>query len=72
MTPDYIAIVGEATEVSRFVYATGLSGRGFLMGLAIGEVMRDLYLGNAPVVDVSSLDARRFSSTGTRPELNIV
>ena len=58
MTPDHNALVGEAPDVSRFLYATGFSGHGFLMGPAIGEVMRDLYLGATPVVDVSGLDAR--------------
>lgn len=72
MTPDHNALVGEATEVSRFLYATGFSGHGFLMGPAVGEVMRDLYLGNRPVVDVSGLDARRFDASLVRPELNIV
>jgi sarcosine oxidase subunit beta len=72
MTPDHNALVGESTEVSRFLYATGFSGHGFLMGPAVGEVMRDLYLGNRPVVDVSGLDARRFDGSAIRPELNIV
>jgi sarcosine oxidase subunit beta len=72
MTPDHNALVGEAADVSRFLYATGFSGHGFLMGPAIGEVMRDLYLGRAPVVDVSSHSAGRFAGTGPRPELNIV
>jgi sarcosine oxidase subunit beta len=72
MTPDHNALVGEADGVSRFLYATGFSGHGFLMGPAIGEVMRDLYLGRPPVVDVSSLTATRFAGAALRPELNIV
>jgi sarcosine oxidase subunit beta len=72
MTPDHNAVVGEAPDVSRFLYATGFSGHGFLMGPAIGEVMRDLFLGERPVVDVSRLDARRFDHDTVRPELNIV
>lgn len=72
MTPDHNALVGESPDVSRFLYATGFSGHGFLMGPAIGEVIRDLYLGRPPVVDVSSLSADRFTTTGLRPELNIV
>lgn len=72
MTPDHNALVGEAGGVSRFLYATGFSGHGFLMGPAIGEVLRDLYLGRTPVVDVSALTAARFADTGLRPELNIV
>ncbi len=72
MTPDHNGLVGEASDVSRFLYATGFSGHGFLMGPAIGEVMRDLYLGDPPVVDVTGLDARRFDDSTIRPELNIV
>jgi sarcosine oxidase subunit beta len=72
MTPDHNALVGEAEDVSRFLYATGFSGHGFMMGPAIGEVMRDLYLGRPPVVDVSSLTSRRFAESALRPELNIV
>lgn len=72
MTPDHNALVGEAEDVSRFLYATGFSGHGFLMGPAIGEVMRDLYLGRTPVVDVGPLTAARFAGSKLRPELNIV
>jgi sarcosine oxidase subunit beta len=76
MTPDHNGLVGEAEGVSRFLYATGFSGHGFLMGPALGEVVRDLYLGRTPVVDVSALSATRFSDaadpTALRPELNIV
>jgi sarcosine oxidase, subunit beta len=72
VTPDHNALVGEAAGPSRFLYATGFSGHGFLMGPAVGEVMRDLYLGRPPVVDVTSLSAARFAGAGLRPELNIV
>jgi sarcosine oxidase subunit beta len=70
-TPDHNALIGEAEGISRFLYATGFSGHGFLMGPAVGEVVRDLYHGDRPVVDVSALDVRRFRDGG-RPELNIV
>ena len=72
MTPDHNAIIGEAENVSRFLYATGFSGHGFLMGPAVGEVMRDLYLGDRPFLDITGLDARRFAGDKVRPELNIV
>jgi sarcosine oxidase, subunit beta len=72
MTPDHNALVGESRDVSRFLYATGFSGHGFLMGPAIGEVMRDLYLGNTPIIDVTGLEATRFAARDIRPELNIV
>ncbi len=72
MTPDHNGLVGEAEDVSRFLYATGFSGHGFLMGPALGEVMRDLYLGRPPVVDVHPLAATRFARSDYRPELNVV
>lgn len=72
VTPDHNALIGEATGPSRFFYATGFSGHGFLQGPAVGEVIRDLYLGRQPFVDVSPLDARRFTTDSPRPELNYV
>ncbi|WP_394825440.1 NAD(P)/FAD-dependent oxidoreductase [Pendulispora albinea] len=72
ITPDHNAIVGEAPSLSRFLYATGFSGHGFLQGPAIGETIRDLYLGREPAVDVSGLSAARFTAGATRPERNIV
>jgi len=72
MSPDHNALVGEAASVSRFLYATGFSGHGFLQGPAIGEVLRDLVLGHSPVVDVTALDVRRFADLAIRPELNFV
>jgi sarcosine oxidase subunit beta len=58
--------------VSRFLYATGFSGHGFLQAPAVGEVVRDLYLGRDPVVDVSALTADRFGAGAERVEHNIV
>jgi sarcosine oxidase subunit beta len=70
-TPDHNALIGEAADVSRLIYATGFSGHGFLMGPAVGEVLRDLVLGHTPPVDVSGFDVERFTRE-TRPEHNIV
>ncbi|WP_128434354.1 NAD(P)/FAD-dependent oxidoreductase [Streptomyces cyaneus] len=72
VTPDHNALIGEATSVSRFLYATGFSGHGFLQGPAVGEVVRDLYLGRVPFVDVSPLSAGRFAADAPRPEANRV
>jgi sarcosine oxidase subunit beta len=72
VTPDHNALIGEATSVSRFLYATGFSGHGFLQGPAVGEVVRDLYLGRVPFVDVTPLGAGRFAADAPRPEVNRV
>jgi sarcosine oxidase subunit beta len=73
VTPDRNQIVGESVLLSRFFYATGFSGHGFQMAPATGELVRDLYLGQEPAVDIAELDVRRFASAGTAPaEHNIV
>ena len=73
VTPDHNAILGEYKKVSRFFYATGFSGHGFLQGPAIGEILRDLYLGKQPFVKIDRLSADRFTTSGQlRPEYNIV
>ena len=72
VTPDHNALLGESKDVSRFLYATGFSGHGFLQGPAIGEILRDIYLGQTPFIDVSPLDVTRFATGELRPERNIV
>lgn len=72
VTPDHNALIGESKNVSRFLYATGFSGHGFLQGPAVGELLRDFVLGNKPFVDVSGLALERFDHGGSRPEHRIV
>lgn len=71
-TPDHNALIGEASSVSRFLYATGFSGHGFLQGPAVGEVVRDLFLRRVPFVDVTPLSAGRFAADAPRPEAHRV
>ena len=72
MTPDHNAIIGEASRVSRFLYATGFSDHGFLQGPAVGEILRDIVLRRPTFVDVSPLSVERFGAAALRPEYNIV
>lgn len=72
ITLDDNALIGEASLGGRFLYATGFSGHGFLMAPAVGEILRDIYLGKTPVVDVTPLAADRFSDRRLRPEFNVV
>jgi sarcosine oxidase subunit beta len=72
ITPDHNALIGEAEGVSRFLYATGFSGHGFLQAPAVGEVLRDLVLGNDPFVDPAPLSAARFALSAPRPEQNVI
>jgi len=72
MTPDCNALIGQSPTVSRFLYAAGYSGHGFLQAPATGEIIRDLYLGVEPFCDVSGFDALRFVDAPERTELNII
>lgn len=72
MTPDHNAIIGEAGGISRFLYATGFSGHGFLQGPAVGEIVRDMVLERPPFIDVGPLSVDRFDAAALRPEYNVV
>ena len=72
ITPDHNALVGEAATPTRFLYATGFSGHGFLQGPAVGEIVRDLVLRQKPFVDVAALSAERFGRAEVRPERNVI
>ena len=72
MTPDANALIGEAPDVSRFLYATGFSGHGFCQAPAAAEVIRDLVLGEEPFVDITPLRAERFAERASILEATIV
>ena len=60
-TPDHNALIGKAAVPGVF-YATGFSGHGFLQGPAVGEIIRDLYLGREPFMDPTPFSADRFGT----------
>jgi sarcosine oxidase subunit beta len=72
VSPDWNALVGEAAEVSRFLYATGFSGHGFQQAPAVGEHMAELVVGKTPTLDLSPFSATRFAEGGARPEAFVV
>ena len=59
-TPDHNALIGNAEHLDGVFYATGFSGHGFLQGPAVGELVRDLYLGRASFMDPTPFSAKRF------------
>jgi sarcosine oxidase subunit beta len=72
-TPDHNALIGELdADGTRFLYATGFSGHGFLQAPGVGEIVRDTVLGVEPFVDVAELSVDRFAAERLRPERNIV
>jgi sarcosine oxidase subunit beta len=72
VSPDWNALVGEAPEVSRFLYATGFSGHGFQQAPAVGEHIAELVVGAAPTIDLSPFSASRFAEGAARPEHFVV
>jgi sarcosine oxidase subunit beta len=68
VSPDHNALVGEAREPSRFLYATGFSGHGFQQAPAVGEHVAELVAGKTPTLDLSAFDAERDE----RPETFVV
>ena len=72
VSPDHNAIVGEAAEPSRFLYATGFSGHGFQQSPAVGEHVAELVVGREPTLDLSPFSLDRFTRGETRPEQFVV
>jgi sarcosine oxidase subunit beta len=72
VSPDWNALVGEAREPSRFLYATGFSGHGFQQAPAVGEHLAELVVGREPALDLSAFSADRFGRGATRPEAFVV
>jgi len=67
-SPDNNALIGEARSPRRVLYATGFSGHGVMQAPAVGEIIRDQYLGQQPFVDTSPLSIDRFKEERTRRE----
>ncbi len=72
VSPDHNALVGEAPEPSRFLYATGFSGHGFQQAPAVGEHVAELVAGRRPTLDLSAFDAQRFARGEERREQLVV
>lgn len=60
-TPDHNAMIGSSDTVEGFMYATGFSGHGFLQGPAVGELIRDMYLGRESFMEPEQFSAARFA-----------
>ncbi len=68
-TPDHNALIGRAGKI---LYATGFSGHGFLQAPAVGEILRDLYLGRVPFLDPAPFSAARFERGRQLSEVHII
>ena len=64
ITPDWMPILDES-PVRGFWIAAGMSGHGFKLAPAVGEMMAALITGAEPPVSASPFRLDRFASTGT-------
>ena len=72
VSPDHNAIVGEAADPSRFLYATGFSCHGFQQAPAVGEHVAELVAGLEPTLDLSPFALERFARNESRPEAFVI
>jgi sarcosine oxidase subunit beta len=71
-TPDHNAVIGSSRTTTGLHYAAGFSGHGVMQSPPVGEVVRDLIMGEAPPIDVSPLSAERFAEGRLRAEYNVI
>jgi glycine/D-amino acid oxidase-like deaminating enzyme len=64
ITPDWMPILDES-PVGGFWIAAGMSGHGFKLAPAVGEMMAALITGAEPPVGATPFRLDRFASTGT-------
>jgi glycine/D-amino acid oxidase-like deaminating enzyme len=67
VTPDAIPVISEIDAVPGLVVATGLSGHGFGVGPAVGQLAADLVTGAKPIVDPYAFRLARFTD-GSKPK----
>ena len=72
VSPDWNALVGEASEPKGFFYATGFSGHGFQQAPAVGEHLAELITRRTPALDLSAFSVGRFERGLSRPESFVI
>ncbi len=61
-TPDTFPVIGPTRVLDGVIFATGFSGKGFGLGPAVGELVRDLVTVGQPALDVAPMAFDRFLS----------
>ncbi|HEU24525.1 MAG: FAD-dependent oxidoreductase [Mesoaciditoga sp.] len=63
MSPDAQPIIDESKDLSKFIYATGFSGHGFMLAPAVGESVAEMIVhGKTITMDISNLRMDRFKN----------
>ncbi|TWI55578.1 glycine/D-amino acid oxidase-like deaminating enzyme [Pseudomonas duriflava] len=66
VTPDAVPVISPIDSVPGLIVATGLSGHGFGVGPAVGQLAADLVTGAPPIVDPYAFRFSRFTD-GSKP-----
>lgn len=75
ITPDHHGIVGIDPQQPGWINACGFSGHGVQQAAAVGRIVAQLAVGEAPMIDIASLSIARFRrppDASARPERLIV
>jgi glycine/D-amino acid oxidase-like deaminating enzyme len=61
-TPDTVPVIGPTSALEGVVFATGFSGKGFGLGPAVGQIVRDLVTQGTSSIDISPMTFDRFQT----------
>jgi sarcosine oxidase subunit beta len=72
LTPDAQPILGETDGVEGFFQASGFSGHGFMIAPKVAMLVASAVAGREPDLDISHLNARRFSGGPITTDKSVV
>jgi sarcosine oxidase subunit beta len=72
LTPDAQPLLGETDGVEGFFQASGFSGHGFMIAPKVAMLLAQVVAGEEPDLDISRLNARRFSEGSITTDKSVV
>lgn len=72
LTPDAQPILGETDGVEGFFQASGFSGHGFMIAPKVASLVAQVVAGAEPDLDISRLNARRFTEGPVTTDKSVV
>lgn len=72
LTPDAQPVLGETDGVEGFYQASGFSGHGFMIAPKVAQLLSDVIRGETPDIDISDLNARRFTEGTVTTDKSVV
>ncbi|MEZ4573140.1 MAG: FAD-binding oxidoreductase [Thermomicrobiales bacterium] len=71
-TPDAVPVIGEASELPGYIFATGFSGHGFAFGPIAGKLLSELILDGRPSLDLHAFRHSRFAEGDLAAPKNVL